>query len=41
MKIAQAIDYHLHYHHTNSKKNTIKTCQYVLFNYNSRFGRGI
>ena len=38
MKVSQAIEYHLHYHRTNSKKNTIKTCQFVLSDFNNKFG---
>jgi len=37
MKVSQAISFHLQYHRANAKKNTIKTCEFVL----SRFAAEI
>ena len=39
MKISQAVSFHLLYHRANSKKNTLKTCEYVLTKFSSRFGK--
>ena len=30
MKVCQAVDFHLQYHRANSKKITIKTCEFGL-----------
>ena len=38
MKVSQAVDFHLQYHRANSKKNTIKTCEFVLSRFIARFG---
>ena len=37
MKVLQAIEYHLQYHRGNSKKNTVKTCKFVLFRFSEIF----
>ena len=37
MKVAQAVEYHLQYHKINSKKNTVKTCKFVLFHFSEKF----
>ena len=37
MKVSQAIEYHLQYHRVNSKKNTVKTCEFVLFRFSEIF----
>ena len=39
MKVSQAIDFHLQYHQANSKKNTIKTCEFVFFRFSAQFGK--
>jgi len=39
MKVSQAVDFHLQYHRANSKKNTIKTCDFVLSRFTARFSR--
>lgn len=39
MKVSQAIDFHLQYHRANSKKNTIKTCEFVLHRFSNQFGK--
>jgi integrase/recombinase XerD len=39
MKVSQAVDFHLRYHRANSKKNTIKTCEFVLSRFTSQFGK--
>ncbi|MBU1567451.1 MAG: hypothetical protein KJ630_17730 [Proteobacteria bacterium] len=39
MKVSQAVDFHLQYHRANSKKNTVKTCEFVLNRFTSRFGK--
>jgi len=36
MKVSQAVDFHLQYHQANSKKNTVKTCEFVLNRFTSR-----
>ncbi len=33
MKVQQAVDFHLQYHRANSKKNTVKICEFVLLNF--------
>jgi integrase/recombinase XerD len=33
----QAVDFHLQYHRANPKKNTIKTCEFVLTRFTTRF----
>ena len=38
MKVSQAVDFHLQYHQANSKKNTVKTCEFVLSRFIVRFG---
>lgn len=38
MKVSQAVDFHLQYHRAN-KKNTIKTCEFVLTRFTARFGK--
>jgi site-specific recombinase XerD len=38
MKVSQAVDYHVQYHQANSKKNTIKTCEFVLTRFSAKFG---
>ncbi len=37
MNVSQAVDYHLQYHRVNSKKNTVKTCEFVLFHFSETF----
>jgi hypothetical protein len=37
MKVLQAVDYHMQYHRANSKKNTVKTCEYVLSRFTTKF----
>ena len=37
MKVLQAVDFHLQYHKANSKRNTIKTCEFVLRRFTGRF----
>ena len=37
MKIAQAVERHLQYHRVNSKKNTVKTCEFVLCRFSETF----
>lgn len=39
MNVSQAVDFHLQYHQANSKKNTIKTCEFVLRRFTSHFGK--
>jgi len=39
MKVSQAVDFHLQYHRTTPQKNTIKTCEFVLYRFTSRFGK--
>jgi len=39
MKVSQAISFHLQYHRANSKKNTIKTCEFVLSRFITQFGK--
>ncbi|RPH39568.1 MAG: hypothetical protein EHM86_07360 [Desulfobulbaceae bacterium] len=39
MKVSQPVDFHLQYHQANSKKNTVKTCEFVLNRFTSRFGK--
>ena len=39
MKVSQAVDFHLQYHRANSKKNTIKTCEFVLTRFCAHFGK--
>jgi len=39
MKVSQAVSFHLQYHRANSKKNTIKTCEFVLSKFSNRFGK--
>src|SRR5665811_2440246 len=39
MKVSQAVDFHLQYHRANSKKNTIKTCEFVLSHFINQFGK--
>jgi len=39
MKVSQAIDFHLQYHRANSKKNTIKTCEFVLHRFAAQFNQ--
>ncbi|SHO53074.1 hypothetical protein [Desulfopila aestuarii] len=39
MKLSKAVDFHLQYHRTNSKKNTVKTCEFVLNRFTVRFGK--
>jgi site-specific recombinase XerD len=39
MKVSQAVDFHLQYHRANSKKNTIKTCEFVLSRFTAQFGK--
>jgi len=34
-----AVDFHLQYHRVNSKKNTVKTCEFVLTRFTTRFGK--
>jgi len=38
MKVSQAVDYHLQYHRANFKKNTVKTCEFVLSRFITQFG---
>lgn len=37
MKITQAVEHHLQYHKINSKKNTVKTCEFVLIRFSETF----
>ena len=39
MKVSQAVDFHLQYHLANSKKNTVKTCEFVLSRFAVQFGK--
>ena len=39
MKVSQAVDFHLQYHRANSKKNTVKTCEFVLNRFTARYGK--
>ncbi len=39
MKVLQAVDFHLQYHQANSKKNTLKTCEFVLSRFKAQFGK--
>ncbi len=39
MKVSRAVSFHLQYHQANSKKNTIKTCEFVLSKFSTRFGK--
>jgi hypothetical protein len=39
MKVSQAVDFHRQCHRANSKKNTIKTCEFVLTRLTARFGK--
>ena len=39
MKVSQAVDFHLQYHRANSKKNTVKTCEFVLTRITTQFGK--
>ncbi len=39
MKVSQAVDFHLQYHRANSKKNTIKTCEFVLSRFTAQFDK--
>jgi hypothetical protein len=39
MKVSRAIDFHLQYQRTDSKKNTVKTCEFVLSRFNSQFSK--
>ena len=39
MKVSQAVDFHLQYHRANSKKNTAKTCEFVLSRFTAQFGK--
>ncbi len=39
MGVSQAVDFHLQYHQANSKKNTVKTCAFVLNHFTSRVGK--
>ncbi|MDA3903419.1 MAG: phage integrase N-terminal SAM-like domain-containing protein [Desulfuromusa sp.] len=39
MKISQAVEFHLQYHRANSKKNTVKTCKFVLSRFLIQFGK--
>jgi site-specific recombinase XerD len=39
MKVFQAIEFHLQYQKANSKKNTVKTCEFVLSRFNAQFGK--
>lgn len=39
MKGPQAVDFHLQYHKANSKKNTLQTCEFVLYRFTARFGQ--
>ncbi len=38
MKVQQAVDFHLQYHKAN-KKNTVKTCEFVLLRFAAQFGK--
>ncbi len=38
MKVSQAVNYCLEYHRTNSKKNSIRPYEFVLFRFESQFG---
>ncbi|MEE4313307.1 MAG: hypothetical protein V2J11_02370 [Desulfofustis sp.] len=40
MTVSQAVDFHLQYHRTNSKKNTVKTCEFVLSRFEDTSRRG-
>ena len=35
----QAVDFYLQYHRANSKKNTVKTCEFVLSRFIAQFGK--
>ena len=37
MKVTQAVDFHLQYHRANSKKNTVKTSEFVLSRFSAKF----
>ncbi|MCD6534664.1 MAG: hypothetical protein J7L25_11425 [Deltaproteobacteria bacterium] len=37
MNVSQAVEYYLQYHRANSKKNTVKTCEYVMFRFSETF----
>ena len=37
MKVLQAVDFHMQYHRANSKKNTVKTCVFVLSRFAAKF----
>ena len=37
MKITQAVEHHLQYHKMNSKKNTVRTCEFVLSHFSETF----
>jgi len=39
MKVSQAVDFNLQYHQAKSKKNTIKTCEFVLSHFTAQFGK--
>ncbi len=39
MNVSKAVDFHLQYHQANSKKNTIKTCGFVLSRFTRQFGK--
>ena len=39
MKVSQAVDFHLQHHRANSKKNTVKTCEFVLTRFTAQFGK--
>ena len=39
MKVSQAVDFHLQYHRANSKKNIVKTCEFVFSRFAVQFGK--
>jgi hypothetical protein len=39
MKVTQAIEFHLQYRQANPKKNTVKTCEFVLSRFVAQFGK--
>lgn len=39
MKVSRAVSFHLQYHRANSKKNTSKTCEFILTKFTNRFGK--
>ncbi len=39
MNVSQTVKFHLRYNQANSKKNTVKTCEFILNRFTAQFDK--